>query len=157
MPLTNDTAIFTDWVYDKINDNRVALGMDPALKNVFYGDPQKIPYNPIIAVESGEQTETPNKIPRGVWVVQNIYIIIYHSKIQEIEEQRRENDQLMVAVKNLLHEDHMLHTDPPANTDRLALNSLVTQSEPGTIQKGQTLYRASRLTFEIQSQVQLPC
>lgn len=118
------------------------------VKDIFFGDQERIPRTPAVCVEPGEKRREYNGAPRRTQVDLTVYLIVYHYRIKDTQSIREENDLLAEAIETLIHTDCRL--------GGYVVNSLVTSVESGYQVKGNSLFRASRLTVEARSQVQLP-
>jgi hypothetical protein len=127
-----------------LSTNAVALN----LEDVFYGDQQRIPRTPAACVESGEKRRALKGAPRMTLVDITTYVIVYHYKLKSVQEIREDNDLLAEAIETLVHSDCKL--------GGYVIDSMVTSVESGYQMKGNSLFRASRLTIEARSQVLLP-
>lgn len=142
------TALAQD-VKTRLEDNASALG----LKAVYYGDQERIPYTPTAAIEPGGKERRLNGMPRRTEVSLTCYIIVYHYSLASTQDIRLENDTLAEDIETFLHEDCQLKD---TNGEMTVIDSMVPNIESGIMVKRNTLFRASRITFEARSQVQLP-
>jgi hypothetical protein len=127
--------------------NKPILG----LRDVFYGDQERIPRNPAICIETSDTVRELNGAPRRVAVRMTIYLMVYHNSLKAgAAGQREQNDQLAVDLQTELHKD--------INKDLggLIIHGFCTQAESGWQQKENALWQATRITYEAQSQVMLP-
>ncbi len=131
----SDLAEITQAVVDLLGADK-SLG----LSKVYYGDQAGIPEVPSATVEAGtaerEYTQTGLQTTRTVLVI----IIIYHGKVADVQEIKKELDQFATAVETKLHTDSTL--------GGLVINGLVTSIEPGVAQVGRAQFYAHRLTWE---------
>jgi hypothetical protein len=142
--LTDSLVTVSKYIETMLSTNAVALN----LEDVFYGDQQRIPRTPAACVESGEKRRTLKGAPRMTLVDITTYIIVYHYKLKSVQEIREDNDLLAEAIETLVHSDCKL--------GGYVIDSMVTSVESGYQMKGNSLFRASRLTIEARSQVLLP-
>jgi hypothetical protein len=142
--LTDSLVTVSKYIETMLSSNAVALN----LEDVFYGDQQRIPRTPAACVESGEKRRTLKGAPRMTLVDITTYIIVYHYKLKSVQEIREDNDLLAEAIETLVHSDCKL--------GGYVIDSMVTSVESGYQMKGNSLFRASRLTIEARSQVLLP-
>jgi hypothetical protein len=142
--LTDSLVTVSKYIETMLSTNAVALNLD----DVFYGDQQRIPRTPAACVESGEKRRTLKGAPRMTLVDITTYIIVYHYKLKSVQEIREDNDLLAEAIETLVHSDCKL--------GGYVIDSMVTSVESGYQMKGNSLFRASRLTIEARSQVLLP-
>jgi hypothetical protein len=142
--LTDSLVTVSKYIETMLSSNAVALN----LEDVFYGDQQRIPRTPAACVESGEKRRALKGAPRMTLVDITTYIIVYHYKLKSVQEIREDNDLLAEAIETLVHSDCKL--------GGYVIDSMVTSVESGYQMKGNSLFRASRLTIEARSQVLLP-
>jgi hypothetical protein len=144
MALTDSIADVGEYVFNLIEANESSLG----LAKTYYGDQEKVPVTPVAIVETGDKLRELNGVPRRTKVTMTLYLMIYHSKVQDTQISRREVEALAEAVELLLHADRTL--------GGLVIHCMVTTIEPGYATRDRTMLRASRLTFEATSQIMLP-
>jgi hypothetical protein len=142
--LTDKTSVVAAAVHSLLEENKVALG----LVDVWYGDQDKIPRQPAACVEAGSKGRTLNGAPRRTEVTMEVFVIIYHERVTDSEENQRKSELLSEAVESLLHQNQDL--------DGLVIHSMVTSNEPGYVVRGGAQVKASRLTFQCTSQKMLP-
>jgi hypothetical protein len=118
--------------------------------NIVYGDQDKIPDTPYICVEPNEKNrlETGGGMQKVYRVEMDLYIYVYHSKVQSVTTQRRDADVLSEEIEDTLHLDN--------HCDGLVIDSYVSKNESGTSNKNNSLIRANRITFHTISRQQLP-
>lgn len=148
MPLHDSYYQFAKDTQVLVEANQVALG----LTDVFFGDQTKIPRTPAVCIEPGGKTRELNGIPRRTYVTLTVYLILYHYRIDGIESIREDNDFLTEQLEAVLHVDAQMK----AGGEATVIDSMVRDIESGFQQKANSLFRASRLTFEAHSQMQLP-
>jgi hypothetical protein len=128
--------------------NKVALG----LADIWYGDQQQIPRTPTLCIVPDGKTREIEGSPRRSRNNLKCYLLLYHSKIQDIQKNSEEVDQLAEALETLIHADCTL--------GGLVIHSLVTAIDAGEITRlvntARTMFRASRLTVEGLSKTLLP-
>lgn len=129
--------------------NRTTLG----LQDVFYGDQNRIPRTPAACVEPGGKSRTLNGMPRRTDLTLTAYVLVYHFRLATAEAVRLENDTLAEDIEAFLHIDAQLKD---TEGEAVVIDSMVTSIESGYQMKANSLFRASRLTFEARSQIQLP-
>jgi hypothetical protein len=145
--LTDSLVLVSQAVFDILNDGMKDLGV----KAVYYGDQDRILYNPTVCVESGLKERALNGIPRRTQVTFTVHLRIYHNPISvDNEKTRLANDTLDEAVEALLHEwkNYKL--------GGLVIDSMVESIEPGYQIKVGSVQRASQLIYKATSQVLLP-
>jgi hypothetical protein len=147
MPLTDRIDVFTQVIYDLIITNKTPLG----LADVWYGDEDKVPTTPCVAVSSGEKTRVLDGASRRTLVDLTCYLMVYFEKIQGTEQNRKEAETLAEDVEAVLHADSTL--------GGIVVHSYVSRSEPGYASRGRSpraLLSVTRLTFTGISKVSLP-
>lgn len=142
--LTDSLLTVSKYIETMLTTNQGPLG----LQDVFFGDQTRIPRTPAACVEPGDKNRTLNGIPRRTQVDFTIYIILYLYRVKDAEAVREESDLVAEAIETLIHTD--------ARLGGHVIDSIVTSVESGYQQKGNSLFRASRLTIGARSQVQLP-
>lgn len=119
-----------------------------SVPDIYYGDQTNIPRVPALCVDTGEKRRELNGAPRRTMVTLICYIVIYHSKVQDMQSTRQQADHVAEQVEDLVHADpHLGDT---------VIHSLVTGVESGYLMRRGSLFRASRLTVEATVQTQLP-
>lgn len=145
--LTDDIVLVAKALQKIIEDNKRALG----IKDVFYGDQDRIPRSPGLCVETGETNRELNGAPRRVLVKMTVYLLVYHNALKAgAAGQREENDALAKAVQTEIHKNE--------NKDLggLIIHGYCTNAEMGYLQKQDSLWQVTRITHESTSQVLLP-
>jgi len=122
------------------------------IADIFYGDQQQIPRTPTVCVIADKKTRTLEGMPRRVLNTITCFVIIYHSKIQDIQLNSAEADQLAEAIEADIHADPIM--------GGLVIHSMVTDVEAGQLSRmvntSQTQFRSTRLTVEGISKTMLP-
>lgn len=149
MPLTNSYLYVAKDVQARLEVAKTDLG----LADIFYGDQDRIPRTPTVCVEPGSKNRDLNGHPRRTEVRFTTYLIVYHYMVRSTEEIREANDDLAEDIETLLHLDAQLRDSEGEPT---VIDSIVSSIESGYQQKRNSLFRASRLTFEARSQIHLP-
>jgi hypothetical protein len=117
-------------------------------KAIFYGDQERIPISPAVCIEPGEKNVEMYGAGRMTELDLIVYVLAYHSEIQDLETNRRDADRLGETIADLLNAD--------SNFFGLAIHCFVSNISSGyATKKGNTL-RASRITFRLKSQERLP-
>jgi hypothetical protein len=144
MALTDNLMTFNQAVFNLIDTNQVALG----LADVWFGDQDRNPTTPCVAVEPGPKNREFNGVPRRFEVTMDSYVLVYIERIQDTQQNVKDMLNVSEAVEGVLHAN--------AQLGGLVVHSFVMTNEPGYATRGGTLVRASRITFRGVSQVQLP-
>ena len=99
--LTDRIDVFTGAVFDLLVVNKTNLG----LEDIWYGDQNKTPTTPCVAVESGTKAREMNGAPRRVLVGFVVYLLLYLEKIQDLQLNRKESEKLAEDIEGVLHAD----------------------------------------------------
>jgi hypothetical protein len=135
-------------------DAQKSLFAPVAAQDVFYGDQDRIPRTPAICVEPNDKSRTLAGVPNMTENIFEIYLMIYHNKVQSNETTRLEVDQLAYAVELFLHQDLQLTNGDAA--DPYMIHGFVRSNESGYTYKAGTLYRTARLTWYGKNKTSLP-
>lgn len=144
MTLSDSLFTFADTTYNLIVTNAVTLD----LADVFWGDQDKIPRTSAACIEPVMKTRELAGVPRRTDVPMELYVMVYHAKIQDVQVTTRECVIQAEAIETLLHQD--------AQMGGLFIHTLVTAIEPGFARRTATLFRSTRITFTALSKVSLP-
>jgi hypothetical protein len=120
--------------------------------DVWYGDQDRIGTTPTVCIEPSDKTRELSGAPNMTENNFEIYILVYHNKVQDNQITRKEVDQLAFEIEKLLHQDLQLAT---AGVPRL-IHGYVTRNESGYVWKNGTLYRTARLTYRGKNKTSLP-
>jgi hypothetical protein len=148
LPPTDDVSVLSEYVFNLLDGRKADIGV---IDCWFSDDAStKLPHTPALTVEPGTKTREYNGAPRRVMNTMDVYIMIYHDKIADVQDNARNAIRRAEAVEAVLHED--------AQLEGLVIDSMVISNEPGTAQRGTggSLMSASRLTFRARSQTLLP-
>ena len=121
---------------------------DLNITGVSYGDQNRIPTDRYVCVEPANTVRELNGVPRKTRNVIEILVIVYLTKIQSVQANRKESDELIEDIQDLLHQDPTMGGK--------CIHSMVTRVESGYSTKDNAVLRAARLTFEITTQELLP-
>jgi hypothetical protein len=120
--------------------------------DIWYGDQKQIPRTPTLCVVADGKTREIEGAPRRSRNTLKCYLVLYHSKIQDVQRNSEEVDQLAEALETKVHADPTM--------GGLVIHSLVTSIDAGEITRlvntTTTMFRASRLTVEGLSKTLLP-
>jgi hypothetical protein len=139
---TDNPTVVGEYFFDLFDARAKDLGLDPE-KGLFYGDQQLIPTTPTICVEPGPLNSILDGAPFVLLNTFTIYIMVYHSKVQDTQVTRKECDQYAYAIRKTLLEDKPL--------GGLVIYGFVTDIEPGYANRNGQLLRTSRITWQGQS------
>lgn len=125
---------------------------DLGLVDIWYGDQKQIPRTPTLCVVADGKTREIEGAPRRSRNNLKCYLVLYHSKIQDVQKNSEEVDQLAERLEAEIHKDPTL--------GGLVIHSLVTGIDAGEITRlvntTNTQFRAARLTVEAFSKTMLP-
>lgn len=119
---------------------------------VFYGDQDRIAVTPTVCVEPSDKTRELSGAPNMTENTFEIFILVYHNKVQDNQLTRKEVDQVAYEIEQLLHQDLQLKV---AGVPKL-IHGFVMRNESGYVFKGGTLYRTARLTYRGKNKTSLP-
>ena len=134
--MDSNLSVIVQYIVDKFEANKTALGV----KDVFYGDQNRIPNIPSITVEGGDKDRSYTQTGLQTVVNLPVFIYIYHSGIRDLQITKKACDELAEAVEALLHTD--------VNLGGLVVNGLVTSMEPGFANRGKEIFVVHRLTWQ---------
>lgn len=137
-------ATFAQNVKDLIDANALALG----IKAVYYGDQNKIPVVPAVCVEPTMKSRQLAGAPRMAENRLEVYVLIYHARLQDVQVTRKECDEFAEDVERVLHAD--------AQLSGTVIHSMVEALESGYAKRSGTEFRSSRLTFAALTKTLLP-
>jgi hypothetical protein len=120
----------------------------PQIADVWIGDMNKLPRTPAVTLEPGEKRREYNGLPRKTLVILEAFVCVYYGAVQDVELNLQGSISLAEQIEAVLHQDAQLGGN--------VISSMVTMSEPGVVMKSGALTRATRLTFQAQSQQLLP-
>jgi hypothetical protein len=144
MAPTDSMITFSQALQALITTNKVALG----ISDIWFGEQKKITTTPTVEVIPGEKTRTPAGAPRRVTNMFEIFIMVLAGKVQDVQQNLLDADNLAESIETLLH------TDPTIGG--LVINCLVIRIESGYATRSSTQYRAARLTVTAETRTNLP-
>lgn len=130
-----------DYWFEKFEANKTVLG----LADVFYGDQRQIPRTPTLCLEPDMKRRELEGVPRRTLNTFSMYVLLYISKMDDVQVNARDALVLAEAVEDFLHADPTCHA-PPAQP--LLVHSYCTEVEPGYRTRQDTRFRACRIKFE---------
>ena len=95
---------------------------------------------PSATVEAGTAERSYNQTGIQTNRIVPIIIVIYHGKIGDVQDIKKELDDFAQAVEDKLHEDNTL--------GGLVISGIVTSLEPGVASVGKAQFYAHRLTWD---------
>jgi hypothetical protein len=142
--LTASLVVISDYLFNLLDVNKEDLGLEA----VFYGDQEKFPVTPAACIEPDEKPRELKSAQRMTRVEFNVYVLLYYGKIESPQTNRRDSDILAERVEALIHSKRSL--------DGLVIHGMITSLTSGYVVRDGSLLRASRLTYNAQSQELLP-
>lgn len=118
------------------------------IADTFYSDQSQIGRTPTVCVWASNKRREIAGAPRRSHNTLEAYLLVYISKVQDVQVNSLEADTL---AENLETE---LHKDPTQGG--LVYHSLVTSIEFGYVTRSNTQFRTARLTFQGESKTLLP-
>ena len=140
--LTDDLTAVSEHIYELL----LAAKDDLGLSAVYDGDQRLIGTTPVATVEAGSKVRELIGVPTQTRVDMTVYVMLYVGKITDTQQNYRDVLALAQLVEDLIHSDK----DPVTQyaLQGLLVFGMVTTIEPGFAQRGNTVYRTARLTFE---------
>jgi hypothetical protein len=127
----------------KSNDGAVVL----KAKNVFYGDQEKYPESPAVAIEPSDRPRTLAGLSYRSQNDFGVYILCYLAKVQTNQLTRQQIQQISEKIETLIH------TDPQLGG--LVVHGFCANNESGYVYRSGTLYRSNRITYSGMSKTRL--
>lgn len=116
-------------------------------EDVWYGDQNMIPRTPAAAVEPGSKTRAWSGTSSQSENRFSIDVIIFHSRLEDVNLTRKEALEQAEQVEELLHSDLTM--------GGLVIDSLCTAVEPGYAERGNLLLQATSVTWEGRSKTRV--
>ena len=149
--ITDSVDVVAQYVIDRLKANadllRSTSNVIVDAADIYYGDQDKFPRTPSICVDPGNRRRDLQGVSFRTDNNFTIYILVYHSKLQDNQETRAEVQQISEAVETLLHQDPQL--------GGYVIHSYCTLNESGYVFRQNTMYRTCRITFEAYSKTML--
>lgn len=114
----------------------------PKVQAVYYGDQDKVPAYPAIAVSGGQKRRDIIALHKFE-VVLRATIFVYHGEVQSSEITNKQVDVLSEQVEDLLHGNLTM--------DGLVVNGFITRNDPGVSLRSDVMIRTSRMLWEAKS------
>lgn len=147
---TADPSVITQLIVDKIELAKATFRVP--VMDVYYGDQDLIPNTPSVCVETGDTTRALAGAPNMTQNDFEIYILVYHNRVQENQLTRKECDQIGYDITLLMHQDLQLTNGGPPNV----IHGYIRSHESGYTRKKDTMYRSARLTWRGHNKTSLP-
>lgn len=143
-PFTDSTEVVANYILTMMQGVQVANG----IRDVFYGDEQKLPHTPTVCVVPGPESEVYQGAGgRPVMITFLTYVMVYFAKLADKQQNVHASLTLATTLKHVIHADVTLGGN--------VIDCLVTNVDPGMALKSGTLMDASRLTLRSRSKVVL--
>lgn len=136
MSNTDSLVEVTQGIVDLLTTNQSSLG----IKKVFYGDQQLLPETPVVCVESGSIGRDMSGAPFRTQNSFMVFILVYHSNVQDTQKTRKQADVFAERIVALLHQN--------LNIGGLVIHGYATSLESAYAHRGGEMLRASRITWE---------
>jgi hypothetical protein len=150
-PYPADPTVITQLLVDKIEAAKATFRI-PVI-DVYYGDQDMFPHTPSVCVETGDKTRTLEGAPNMTLNEFEIYVLIYHNKVQDNQSTRKETDQIAYDIEQLVHQDLQLRN---GGLTPNVIHGFIRSHESGYTFKKDTLYRSARLTYYGKNKTSLP-
>lgn len=130
-------------IFDIIQGKKVTLL--GAAGSLYYGDQNKLPTTPTVCVEAGTTDRDLKAAQFMVLNTHECYILVYHSKVQPIETNKKESEVIAEGIAKELDGNPTLIG--PANEPGIVTNGFCSRIDPGYAVKDGTLYKAVRIQW----------
>jgi hypothetical protein len=135
MALTKDPSEVCQAIIDLLKAD-VSLN----LKEVYYGDQDRIPFTPCTTVEAAP-TDIQNPVSNFYLEHRfNIAIMVYYAQIVDQSQLKKDSDLYAQQVRDAIHQNKTLNG--------IIIHGNVTRMEPGVARRSGAKLRAHRLTWE---------
>jgi hypothetical protein len=141
-PLANHYVDVAVRIKDLIVANKDVL--DPTIDSVFYGDQDLIPNGKTVCVQPGPIRAQLQGSSHMVLNAISTYVLVYVSKIQDIQQNRLTADLLSKALAKLLHGNLTLLD--PDGLNGIVIHGFVEESDPGYTIRKKNLFESVRMT-----------
>lgn len=146
MPQTKSLYVVGQALVSLLKKNWESMGL-PSPDNVYYGEQQRYPSFPAIAVDPGAATRELTQTGMQATITFNVAIIVYYGQLVGARDAREASDKLAQAVVDILDQDKKLGD--------LVIHSLVGSIEPGYAAVAGAIVRATRLSWTGFSKLQI--
>jgi hypothetical protein len=123
------------------------------IADVWYGDQERILRTPTVCVEPNTKGRTLEGVPNMTRNEFEIFVLVYVNKVTDLQQNRKDADQLAYEIELLIHQDLQLRDATGAPT---MIHGYVRENESGYTVKSGTLYRSARLTYFGLNKTSLP-
>lgn len=115
------------------------------LGSLFYGDQDKLPTTPAVCVEAGTTSRTSVGAQRLTTHNHECFILVYHSKVQDVETNKLESEQIAEGIAKELDRNPFLVG--PNGEEGVVIDGYCSRIDPGYAVKEGTLYKAVRIQW----------
>lgn len=142
--LTVTLSSVAEYLVNKFEEQKGPL----ELEDVYYGDQQKIPRYVSLCVQPDTHDFELAGAPRRVLSVPTIMVMVYHGQLQSVQANLLECDQHAYRIAEAINTDDDL--------GGMIIHGYVTKVESGSVQRGSSPVRATRLTYQATAKELLP-
>jgi hypothetical protein len=141
---TDSAVVFANKTQDIVTSAKSTYG----IADIFYGDQIQIGRTPTVCIWASSKRREIAGAPRRSHNTLEAYLMVYISKVQDVQLNSLEADTLAEGLETELHKDPTL--------GGLVFHSLVTSIEFGYQTRSNTQFRTARITFQGESKTLLP-
>jgi hypothetical protein len=134
--VTKRIDVITQKIHDVLDGAKDTF--TPKVAAVYYGDQEKIPIFPAIAVEGGTKSRT-LKATRTWAIGLEVTIYIHHGQVQSSEITRKETDSLAEQIEDVLHARLTMDGD--------VIFGFVNRADSGVAMRDDVMLRTTRMTW----------
>jgi hypothetical protein len=145
--LTDSLDTVTQFLLDKITTAATAgtiKSVDGSVvlqpEDIFYGDQEKYPHVPAVAIEPNSRPRTLHGVSYRTDNNFTIYLLVYHASVAQSNQDTRQ--QVQQIAENI---ETLIHLDP--QFDGLLIHGFCEMNESGYTYRQGTLYRTNRITY----------
>lgn len=150
-PYPGDLTVIAQLLVDKITLAKATFRV-PVI-DVFYGDQDRIPHTPSVCVEPNAMQRNLEGAPNMTMNEFEVFILVYHNAVQELQKARKEVDQVAYDISKLIHQDLQLKNGGATPN---VIHGFIRAQESGYTFKQNTLFRSARLTYYCKNKTSLP-
>jgi hypothetical protein len=125
-----------DYWMTKFETDKGTLG----IQDVYYGDQKQIPRTPSLCLEPDAKRRELAGVPRRVENTLGFYVLLYISKVTDVETNARDALVFAETVETYIHQDK--------DSGGYLVHGYCTDVEPGYRTRGDSKFRACRIKFE---------
>jgi len=117
-------------------------------EDVYYGDQSRLPHATAVCLEPSDKDRVLSGAPNMTTNDFTIFILVYVQLVQDVQQTRKDADNLAYDIEHWLHQDLQL--------SGTLIHGFVSRAESGFTFKQNTLYRSSRMTYSGRNKTSLP-